>query len=120
MPQGGIDNHESPREAMIRELGEEVGIKKNFEIIEESKSWLKYQLPQEIKKKVWNGKYIGQKQKWFVCKFFGDDDEIDLESHKPEFSEWKWISPLDATKFVVPFKKKMYVNVLETFQRHIV
>ena len=120
MPQGGIDNHESPREAMIRELGEEVGIKKNFEIIEESKSWLKYQLPQEIKKKVWNGKYIGQKQKWFVCKFFGDDNEIDLESHKPEFSEWKWISPLDATKFVVPFKKKMYVNVLETFQRHIV
>ena len=120
MPQGGIDNNESPREAMIRELGEEVGIKKNFEIIEESDNWLKYELPQEIKQRVWKGKYIGQKQKWFVCKFFGQDNEIDLESHKPEFSNWKWINPLDAIKFVVPFKKKMYINVLEIFKKHIV
>ena len=93
MPQGGIDCNESPKEAMIRELGEEVGLKKNFKIVDETKNWLSYQLPQEIKKKVWNGKYVGQKQKWFACKFFGLDDEINLESHKPEFSEWKWIRP---------------------------
>ena len=119
MPQGGIDKNETPRQAMIRELGEEVGIKKNFEIIDETRNWLNYELPHELKQKVWNGRFIGQKQKWCVCKFLGADNEIDLKSHKPEFSEWKWIRPRDAIKLVVPFKKKMYENVLETFDRYI-
>ena len=119
MPQGGIDKNETPRQAMVRELGEEVGITKNFKIIDETKKWLDYQLPNELKQRVWNGRFVGQKQKWFLCKFLGMDNEIDLGTHKPEFCEWKWIKPTDAIKLVVPFKKKMYENILEVFKKHI-
>ena len=108
MPQGGIDNNENPRQAMIRELSEEVGIKKNYEILMEREGWLSYSLPSSLKKIVWDGRYVGQIQKWFACKFFGKDKEFDLETHKPEFEEWKWIRPEDAVKLVVPFKKKLY------------
>ena len=116
MPQGGIDNNENPRQAMIRELSEEVGIKKNYEILMEREGWLSYSLPSSLKKIVWDGRYVGQIQKWFACKFFGKDKEFDLETHKPEFEEWKWIRPEDAVKFVVPFKKKLYRDVLKGFE----
>jgi len=116
MPQGGIDNNENPRQAMIRELSEEVGIKKNYEILMEREGWLSYSLPSSLKKIVWNGRYVGQIQKWFACKFFGKDKEFDLETHKPEFEEWKWIRPQDAVKLVVPFKKKLYEDVLKGFE----
>ena len=116
MPQGGIDNNENPRQAMIRELSEEVGIKKNYEILMEREGWLSYSLPSSLKKIVWDGRYVGQIQKWFACKFFGKDKEFDLETHKPEFEEWKWIRPEDAVKFVVPFKKKLYKDVLRGFE----
>ena len=82
MPQGGIDDSESEKQAMKRELGEEVGIKKNYEILMESKEWLSYDLPDYLKNLVWDGKYVGQVQKWFACKFHGNDNEIDLETHK--------------------------------------
>ena len=116
MPQGGIDNNENPRQAMIRELSEEVGIKKNYEILMEREGWLSYSLPSSLKKIVWDGRYVGQIQKWFACKFFGKDKEFDLETHKPEFEEWKWIRPEDAVKLVVPFKKKLYIDVLKGFE----
>jgi putative (di)nucleoside polyphosphate hydrolase len=116
MPQGGIDNNENPRQAMIRELSEEVGIKKNYEILMEREGWLSYSLPSSLKKIVWDGRYVGQIQKWFACKFFGKDQEFDLETHKPEFEEWKWIRPEDAVKLVVPFKKKLYRDVLKGFE----
>ena len=93
MPQGGIDNDEDPRQAMIRELGEEVGIKKNYEILMELEQWLSYLLPDSLKKVVWEGRYVGQIQKWFACRFYGKDKEINLETHKPEFKDWKWICP---------------------------
>ena len=116
MPQGGIDNNENPRQAMIRELSEEVGIKTNYEILMEREGWLSYSLPSSLKKIVWDGRYVGQIQKWFACKFFGKDNEFDLETHKPEFEEWKWIRPEDAVKLVVPFKKKLYEDVLKGFE----
>ena len=116
MPQGGIDNNESPRQAMIRELSEECGIKKNYEILMELEEWLSYSLPSSLKKIVWGGRYVGQTQKWFACRFLGKDREFDLETHKPEFEEWKWIRPEDALKFVVPFKKKLYKDVLKGFE----
>jgi putative (di)nucleoside polyphosphate hydrolase len=116
MPQGGIDNNESPRQAMIRELSEECGIKKNYEILMELEEWLSYLLPSSLKKIVWGGRYVGQTQKWFACRFLGKDREFDLETHKPEFEEWKWIRPEDAVKFVVPFKKKLYKDVLKGFE----
>ena len=116
MPQGGIDKDENPKQAMIRELSEEVGIKKNYEILMELDGWLSYSLPSSRKKIVWGGKYLGQTQKWFACRFFGKDDEFDLETHQPEFDDWKWIKPEDAMKFVVPFKKKLYMDVLKGFK----
>ena len=116
MPQGGIDKNESPRQAMIRELSEECGIKKNYEILMELEGWLSYSLPNSLKKIVWGGRYVGQIQKWFACRFFGKDREFDLETHKPEFEEWKWIRPEDVVKFAVPFKKKLYKDVLKGFE----
>jgi putative (di)nucleoside polyphosphate hydrolase len=116
MPQGGIDNDENPREAMIRELGEEVGIKKNYEILMELEQWLSYLLPDYLKKVVWEGRYVGQIQKWFACRFYGKDEEINLETHKPEFKDWKWIKPQDVMKSVIPFKKKLYRDVLKGFK----
>jgi len=116
MPQGGIDNDEDPKEAMIRELGEEVGIKKNYEILMELEQWLSYLLPDYLKKVVWEGRYVGQIQKWFACRFYGKDEEINLETHKPEFKDWKWIKPQDVMKSVIPFKKKLYRDVLKGFK----
>ena len=116
MPQGGIDGSESEKQAMKRELGEEVGIKKNYEILAESKEWFSYDLPYSLKNVVWDGKYVGQVQKWFACKFYGNDNEIDLETHKPEFLKWKWIDPKEVMNFVVPFKKKLYKSLLEEFR----
>jgi|TARA_B100000287_G_scaffold257038_2_gene241655 putative (di)nucleoside polyphosphate hydrolase len=115
MPQGGIDKNESPQEAMMRELSEEVGITKNYEILKESKGWLSYNLPQSLKKVVWGGKYIGQTQKWYACRFYGKDEEFDLKTHKPEFEDWKWIKPVEATNFIVPFKKELYKKILKNF-----
>ena len=82
----------------------------------ELEGWLSYSLPSSLKKIVWGGRYVGQKQKWFACRFFGKDEEFNLETHKPEFEDWKWIRPEDAMKFVVPFKKKLYRDVLKGFK----
>ena len=117
MPQGGIDDGESPKEAMIRELAEEVGIKKNYNIISETKDWFYYDLPKNVVNKIWSGQFVGQKQKWFACKFFGTDKEIALDNHKPEFEDWKWIRPCDSLKYVIPFKRDLYKNVLESFKK---
>ena len=116
MPQGGIDKNELPVDAMKRELMEEVGISNNYEIIRETSSWLKYKLPTNILRKVWNGKFIGQTQKWFACKFNGNNNEINLNTHYPEFSDWQWIKPDDSLKLVVPFKRKLYRDILEDFK----
>ena len=117
MPQGGIDELESPEKAMKRELEEETGLEKNYEIISKTSEWLDYKLPQELANKVWNGKYIGQKQIWFACRFFGNDDQFDIKRFKnPEFCEWRWISPVDCLDLVVPFKRKLYKKVLNKFK----
>ena len=120
MPQGGIDNNESPETAMKRELEEETGLKENYSIIGKTKNWFRYNLPNELIKVVWKGKYIGQEQLWFACRFNGDDDQIDIHQFKkPEFCEWKWIDPLDSTSLVVPFKKKLYFNVIKEFKKFL-
>tara|TARA_X000000368_G_scaffold365718_1_gene312124 strand:+ start:479 stop:943 length:465 start_codon:yes stop_codon:yes gene_type:complete len=116
MPQGGIDNNESPLQAMKREMKEETGITENFNVITESKEWLSYELPKDLVNAVWGGKYLGQKQKWFACNFFGKDDEIKLDKHKPEFMDWKWIKPDNVLDLVVPFKRKMYEKILRNFE----
>ena len=107
MPQGGIDNNEKPIDAMKRELKEETSII-NIKILKEINNWLEYELPPHLLGKIWRGKYRGQTQKWFIARFIGKDEEINLKTKKPEFIEWKWISYRLLTEVIVDFKKNVY------------
>ena len=111
MPQGGIDGPESPENAMKRELFEETGIR-NFEMIKEIEGMTEYELPEYLLGKIWQGKYRGQRQKWFVIRFLGYDNEINLNTSKPEFKEWKWVNLDDLPNIIVDFKKKLYQNLI--------
>jgi putative (di)nucleoside polyphosphate hydrolase len=116
MPQGGIDKGEAPHETVMRELTEEIGTDR-AEIIAETKDWLIYDLPEGLSKKVWGGKYKGQKQKWFAMRFTGTDTDIDLTADKhPEFSEWKWTSMDQLVELIVPFKRPLYENIVREFR----
>ena len=111
MPQGGVDDGEKYIEAMKRELFEETGIK-NFELVKEIEGMTEYELPDYLLGKIWKGKYRGQKQKWFVVRFLGNDNEINLNTSKPEFIEWKWANLDDLPGMIVDFKKKLYEKLL--------
>ena len=110
MPQGGVDNNENLFEAAKRELEEETSIK-STELIKELDFWLEYDLPKNLLGKIWQGKYRGQKQKWFIMKFTGNEDEINIKTQNPEFLEWKWINPLKLTDNVVHFKHDVYSKI---------
>lgn len=119
MPQGGIDNDESPKDAALRELEEETGVV-SAEIIAETKLWYYYDVPEYLIPKLWDGKYRGQKQKWFLIRFYGNDEEINIrKSPQPEFLEWRW-ADLDALpEIIVPFKRKLYTEVIEEFRQYL-
>tara|TARA_B100000678_G_scaffold50873_1_gene40513 strand:+ start:46 stop:522 length:477 start_codon:yes stop_codon:yes gene_type:complete len=112
MPQGGVDQNESFLQAARRELEEETGIK-SVKLIKALDGWLKYDLPENLLGKLWNGKYRGQKQKWFVMKFLGKTDEINVKTKNPEFFDWKWIKPSELTKIAVNFKVDIYKKIKE-------
>jgi len=112
MPQGGVDNNENFFEAAKRELEEETSIK-SIRLIKELDSWLQYELPKNLLGKIWEGKFRGQKQKWFIMKFMGNESEINIKTITPEFSEWKWIKPINLTDFVVDFKFNVYNKIKE-------
>ncbi len=115
MPQGGIDEGETPAEAALRELGEEVGTTR-AEIIRASRGWLEYDLPPDLADKVWHGRYRGQRQMWFALRFLGDDKDIDLDTHEAEFADWRWV-PLGLTpSLIVPFKRPLYELVVAEFE----
>lgn len=114
MPQGGIDNAETPSKAVRREMMEEIGCDKG-EIIAETKKWYSYDIPEFLVSKLWDGKYKGQKQKWFLIRFTGEDSDIDIQTDNPEFREWCWADPSDLPQLIVPFKKILYDAVLEEF-----
>jgi putative (di)nucleoside polyphosphate hydrolase len=114
MPQGGIDPGETPREAALRELGEEIGTA-NAEIVAETQGWLRYDLPPELVGKVWKGKYRGQEQKWVMARFTGADRDIDLATEHPEFDAWQWVEPDDLVGLIVPFKRPIYEAVVAEF-----
>ena len=115
MPQGGIDKGETPRQAALRELKEEIGTDK-AEILGESRLWLKYDLPVELASGVWDGRYRGQRQKWFAMRFTGNDTDIDLATEHPEFDAWKWIRPERLPEVIVPFKRQLYIDILAEFR----
>ena len=118
MPQGGVDNGEDLVGAMKRELSEETGIK-NIKILKEIDGWSKYELPDYLLGKIWRGKYRGQKQKWFVVKFLGSDNEINLETKNPEFIEWQWIDIDSLPSVIVDFKKKVYEGLIPKIKASI-
>ena len=117
MPQGGIDPGEEEKEAAFRELGEETGISPDHvEIIAKARDEHLYDLPPELVGKLWGGKYRGQRQTWFLARFLGSDSDIDIATPHPEFSQWKWIDPEALPDVIVPFKRKLYRDILQEFK----
>ena len=110
MPQGGVDSGESFLEAAFRELEEETSIK-NIKLIKELDGLIEYELPPQLLGLIWKGKYRGQEQKWFVVRFVGKDNEINIKTKNPEFYEWKWIDLENITDLVVDFKLHVYKEV---------
>lgn len=114
MPQGGIDDDETPRQAALRELEEEIGTAQ-AEIVAESADWVRYDLPPELVGKVWNGRYRGQRQKWFALRFTGADSDIDIVTKHPEFCDWRWLPLAELPRRIVPFKRAVYEQVAAEF-----
>jgi putative (di)nucleoside polyphosphate hydrolase len=120
MPQGGIDEDEDSYEAALRELYEETSIR-SVQKLGEIAEWLTYDLPSEVAKKAWKGKYRGQKQKWYALRFTGRESEINIGDpgggHEPEFVEWRWVEMRELPGLVIPFKRQTYERVVKEFER---
>ena len=114
MPQGGINEDETPETAALRELKEEIGTD-NIIIIARSKRKYAYDIPASLIGHFWNGQFRGQRQIWYLMKFLGEDNEINIDTANPEFSQWKWVDIERLTKVVVPFKRDVYKGVVEEF-----
>ncbi len=119
MPQGGLDEGEDPYAAALRELYEETSVK-SASLIREARGWFTYDLPKELVGQSWGGRYRGQKQKWFALRFDGKESEIDVlhpggGKHKAEFSDWRWEKLDKLPSLIVPFKQKVYEQVVEAF-----
>ena len=116
MPQGGLDEGEDPAEGALRELEEETGIRSELvEILARAPAELYYDLPDDLLGKIWKGRYRGQNQHWFLARFLGRDEDVNIETAEPEFRAWKWAEPSELPAMIVPFKKKLYEDVLEAF-----
>ena len=114
MPQGGIDEGESPRQAALRELREEVGTDQ-AEVLAESRDLWRYDLPAELVPRLWGGRYRGQEQKWFALRFLGRDADIDIATEAPEFRAWRWAELAELPDLIVPFKRQIYLKVIAEF-----
>ena len=115
MPQGGIDLGETPSAAALREMEEEIGSGAG-KIIAESKRWYSYRVPDFLIPKLWGGKYCGQRQKWFLIRFTGEDSDININTEHPEFVQWKWMNFKELLKNIIPFKFKLYKQVVNEFK----
>lgn len=115
MPQGGIDADEPPCDAALRELEEEIGTDKAL-VVAESEDWLTYEYPPDLVGVAWDGRYRGQRQKWFLMRFTGDDSDIALETEHPEFNAWKWVPLKELPHLTVAFKRQVYLDVLVEFR----
>jgi len=120
MPQGGIDAGEDEDQAMFRELLEETGVKKeSVRLIGKSQKHFYYNLPYKLQKKFWGGKYLGQKQRWYIVEFIGDEKKIDVATEEPEFSDWKWIDNQAIINAIVSFKQDLYKEVIIEFEQFL-
>ncbi|WP_147079354.1 RNA pyrophosphohydrolase [Methylobacterium haplocladii] len=125
MPQGGIDKGEAPLDAALRELHEETNVSAgSVTLLGQTDGWLTYDLPREVLKRSWKGRYRGQTQKWFAFGFTGDDDEIDIErpaagTQKPEFDAWRWERLSVTPDLIVSFKRPVYESVVAAFSGHV-
>ena len=120
MPQGGIDEGEKPKEAAYRELWEETGVTRDkVSFVAKTHGWVTYDLPPELLGKVWGGKYRGQKQKWFLFRFTGQDRDVQIATEHPEFSTWRWILADEMVESIVPFKRAVYDQVIRRFRAYL-
>ncbi len=119
MPQGGIDDGEDIVDAAFREMKEEIGTN-NAEILAETKQWYKYDLPYYLINRLWNGRYRGQRQKWFLIKYLGKDEDININGVNIEFVDWRWVKIEELTQIIVPFKRNLYISVIEEFRDVII
>ena len=116
MPQGGIDEGETPREAALRELTEETGIDPSLvEVLDETPHWVFYDLPPEMVGRIWKGRYGGQCQKWLALRFLGQDTDIRIDTAHPEFDQWRWAGVSELQAIVAPFKREVYRTIVEGF-----
>ena len=118
MPQGGVDKDEDYITAMKREVFEETSVT-SITVLEEFEEWLEYELPENLLGIIWKGKFRGQKQKWFISRFIGDDSEINIKTEQPEFIEWKWIDMNELPNVIVDFKKEVYEKILKKLKKFI-
>lgn len=112
MPQGGVDEGEAPEAAALRELEEEIGTA-DAAIEAATADWLAYDLPDHLVGRIWGGRWRGQRQKWFACRFLGSDGDIRLDTAQPEFDAWRWVALDELTSLIVPFKRAIYSAVVE-------
>ena len=120
MPQGGIDKDEEPWATALRELEEETGIPPRLvERIAQCPERLKYDLPEKLRGKLWGGKWMGQDQNWFLCRFLGRDSDINIATKHPEFREWMWIEPQQLPDLIVPFKRDLYRRLIAEFSDYL-
>jgi len=120
MPQGGIDPGEDAQAAALRELSEETGVAADkVDLIAQAPDELFYDLPPELAAKVWKGRWRGQRQRWFLYRFTGQDADIDIRTAHPEFRAWRWIDPADLPRLIVPFKRQLYQDVLAAFAAYL-
>jgi len=117
MPQGGIDKGEDPWATALRELQEETGIPPHLiERVADCPELLKYDLPEGLRSKLWKGKFRGQLQAWYLCRFLGRTSDIDIATKHAEFNDWKWVAPAELPNLIVPFKREMYRRLLREFE----
>ena len=120
MPQGGIDADEEPWATALRELEEETGIPPHLvEKIAECRERLRYRLPDELVGVIWKEPWVGQEQDWFLCRFLGQDSDVNIATPHPEFREWKWVDPSRLPDLIVPFKRDLYRHLLEEFADYL-
>jgi putative (di)nucleoside polyphosphate hydrolase len=120
MPQGGIDEGEEPWATALREIEEETGIAPHLvERIAECPERLKYDLPPELRGRLWRGKWMGQDQDWFLARFLGEDSDVNIATEHPEFREWQWLEPERLPDMIVPFKRDLYRRLLEEFADYL-